>query len=78
MGFNGSEPRGSISRFLRPRMVSVRIAARLCIPIVLPGNENPINTRLPRIASERTSPTFTPAISTLSPVLMPPVSANCA
>ena len=64
--------------FLRPRKVSVRIAARLCAPIVLPGIEKPTRTRSPRITSERTKPTFTPAIATLSPVLMPPVSANCA
>ena len=64
--------------FLRPRMVSVRIATRLCDPIVLPGKVNPIATRLPRICRERTKPTSTPAISTLSPVLMPPVSVNSA
>ena len=45
---------------------------------VLPANVNPIATRLPRIASERTRPTSTPEISTLSPMLMPPVSANSA
>ena len=28
-------------------MVSVRIATRLCVPIVLPANENPIRTWLP-------------------------------
>ncbi|GAB4661127.1 hypothetical protein MOKP64_34340 [Mycobacterium avium subsp. hominissuis] len=78
LGGNGSAPRGWMAMFLRPRKVSVRIAARLCAPIVLPGIEKPTSTRSPRITSELTNPTFTPAICTLSPTLIPPASVNCA
>ena len=60
-----------------PRMVSVRIASRLSVPMVLVPIENFITMWSPSILSASTLPTSMPAMRTLSPVLMPPVSVNC-
>ena len=59
-------------------MVSVRIASRLSVPMVLVPMENLIRTWSPSIVERpRTLPTSTPAMRTLSPLLSPPVSVNC-
>ncbi|SKU45879.1 Uncharacterised protein [Mycobacteroides abscessus subsp. abscessus] len=57
-------------------MVSVRIARRLFDPIILDPMENFMTTWLPLIVNPCTSPTFTPAMRTLSPLFSPPVSLN--
>ena len=56
----------------------MRIASRLSVPMVLPPIENFDHDVVAVDRDDRTIPTFTPVIRTLSPLLSPPVSANCA
>ena len=58
-------------------MVSVRIASRLSVPMLLVPMENLITMWSPSILRPSTLPTSMPAMRTLSPVLSPPVSVNC-
>ncbi|CAG6938222.1 hypothetical protein PICSAR11_04550 [Mycobacterium avium subsp. paratuberculosis] len=57
-------------------MVSVLIASRLSVPIVLVPMENFTTMWSPSILRPSTLPTSMPAMRTLSPVLMPPESVN--
>jgi hypothetical protein len=74
--FTGVDPCGSISMTLLPKMVSVRIASRLSVPMVLLPVENATKMWSPSIASFWTLPTSIPLMRTLSPVFSPPVSLN--
>ena len=62
----------------RPRMVSVRMDARVSLPIWVPSSPKPMTTLSPSMDMERTLPTSTPAMRTLSLLLRPPVSENWA
>ena len=58
-------------------MVSVLIASRLSVPMVVLPVENLITTWSPSILSPSTLPTTTPVTRTLSPLFSWPVVANC-
>ncbi|CKO26208.1 Uncharacterised protein [Mycobacterium tuberculosis] len=75
-GGNAWAPRGSISSTFLPRMVSVRMARRLSVPMVLVPMENLTTMWSPSILSPSTVPTPKPAMRTLSPLCSPPESVN--